>query len=444
MDFINAGIGTALIVSIISLILLIRLTVKEGQKQSAIKEEQIERLKLDLQREISSARQETILAVQTNMRDLGQLMVGFQKETTEVQDKRLIGLNDQLKAFSMQSEQKLENIRATMENRIAAMQEDNGKKLDLMRATVDEKLQKTLEERIGQSFKMVGERLEQVYKGLGEMQSLAVGVGDLKKVLSNVKTRGILGEIQLGAILEEILSQEQYESNIATKKGSADRVEYAVKLPGDANGVVYLPIDAKFPADVYSKLVEAYDLGDQAAIGLAIIQLERTIKGFAKTIHDKYIDPPNTTDFGIMFLPFEGLYAEAVRRGMVETLQREYKISIAGPTTMAALLNSLQMGFKTLAIQKHSSEVWNVLGAVKTEFDKFGTVLALTQQRLEQAHTELDKLVGARTRKIQSKLRLVTSISEDTSKSILELDLPEEDVMDDLTEDSTMLIDNKE
>ncbi len=422
-----------LAISIICLLILIRILIIVGQnKVNKFEEAQTDRLKIELIREISNARQETIQSVQTSMRDLGQLMVGFQKETTEVQDKRLIGLNDQLKAFSMQSEQKLEHIRATMENRITAMQEDNGKKLELMRATVDEKLQKTLEDRISQSFKMVGERLEQVYKGLGEMQTLAVGVGDLKKVLSNVKTRGILGEIQLGAILEEILSQEQFESNIITKKGSTERVEYAVKLPGDANGVVYLPIDAKFPADGYTKLIDAYDTGDQVLISAAVVSLERSIKTFAKSIHDKYIDPPNTTDFGIMFLPFEGLYAEVVRRGMVETLQRDYKINIAGPTTMAALLNSLQMGFKTLAIQKHSSEVWNVLGAVKTEFDKFGSVLALTQQRLEQAHTELDKLVGARTRKIQSKLRLVTSMPEDSSKSILELDLAEEDLSEDI------------
>ncbi len=432
MDITTVVLIIVLFFSMISIILIMKLSSQVNQKTRSKNEEaQIESIKIDLLREISNARQETIQAVQTNMRDLGQLMVGFQQQTTEVQDKRLIGLNDQLKAFSMQSEQKLENIRVTMENRISAMQEDNAKKLELMRATVDEKLQKTLEDRISQSFKMVGERLEQVYKGLGEMQTLAVGVGDLKKVLSNVKTRGILGEIQLGAILEEILSREQYDSNIVTKKGSTERVEYAVKLPGDENGVVYLPIDAKFPADGYSRLVDAYETGDQLLITAATVQLERSIKLFAKNIHDKYIDPPNTTDFGIMFLPFEGLYAEVVRRGMVETLQREYKINIAGPTTMAALLNSLQMGFKTLAIQKHSSEVWNVLGAVKTEFDKFGSVLALTQQRLEQAHTELDKLVGARTRKIQSKLRLVTCMPEDSSKSILEFDLAEVDVLED-------------
>ncbi|MEG2200188.1 MAG: DNA recombination protein RmuC, partial [Anaerovorax sp.] len=297
----------------------------------------------------------------------------------------------------------------------------NEEKLDQMRATVDEKLQKTLEERISQSFKLVSERLEQVHKGLGEMQNLAIGVGDLKKVLSNVKTRGILGEIQLGAILEEILAPQQYEENIATKKGSSDRVEFAIKLPGDEEGrTVYLPVDAKFPADSYSRLIEAYDGGDAEKIAICVKELERSIKGFAKSIHDKYIDPPNTTDFGIMFLPFEGLYAEVVRRGMVETLQRDYKISIAGPTTMAAILNSLQMGFKTLSIQKHSGEVWTVLGAVKTEFDKFGQVLSMTQQRINQANDELDKLIGTRTRKIQSKLRNVVSVPDSNSQEILD------------------------
>jgi DNA recombination protein RmuC len=251
------------------------------------------------------------------------------------------------------------------------------------------------------------------------MQSLASGVGDLKKVLSNVKTRGILGEIQLGAILEQILAPEQYEENISVKKGSSERVEYAIKLPGDDEGVVYLPIDAKFPADAYSKLIDAYEGGNSVEIEAAAVNLERVIKSSAKDIKEKYISPPTTTDFGIMFLPFEGLYAEVVRRGLLETLQRDYKINIAGPSTMAALLNSLQMGFKTLAIQKHSSQVWNVLGAVKTEFTKFGEVLDATQKRINQANEELDKLVGARTRKIQSKLRTVTALTEEESQLIL-------------------------
>ena len=225
------------------------------------------------------------------------------------------------------------------------------------------KLQKTLEERISKSFQLVSERLEQVYKGLGEMQNLAAGVGDLKKVLSNVKTRGILGEVQLGAILEQILTPEQYEENVRTKSTGSERVEFAVKLPGDDEGTVWLPIDAKFPGDAYAKLVDAYELGDPNAVEEAAKNLERIIKSEAKDIHDKYIEPPYTTDFGIMFLPFEGLYAEVVRRGLLETLQRDYKVNIAGPTTMAALLNSLQMGFRTLAIQKRSGEVWNVLGA---------------------------------------------------------------------------------
>jgi DNA recombination protein RmuC len=364
-----------------------------------------------------------------------------QKQIAEVQDKRLAELNNQLSArqgalqntvndmiktieqrfssFALESEQKLDNMRGTIENRLTHMQEDNNKKLEQIRGTVDEKLQKTLEDRIGQSFKLVSDRLEQVYKGLGEMQTLASGVGDLKKVLSNVKTRGILGEIQLGAILEQMLAPEQYGVNVATKKGSANVVEYAIKLPGDENGVVYLPIDAKFPGDTYSQLMDAYEGGNLAEIEAAAMALERRIKLSAKDIRDKYIDPPNTTDFGIMFLPFEGLYAEVVRRGLVETLQRDYKINIAGPTTMAALLNSLQMGFKTLAIQKRSGEVWDVLGAVKTEFDKFGDVLQATQQRLEQANNELDKLVGVRTRQIQRKLRSVTTLPEEESTMLL-------------------------
>lgn len=391
----------------------------------------------------------TMQYIQNSFSSLGEMLSSTQRQSTEIQDKRLQELNSQLtqrndmlqktvndtlsqiesrlKTNAVENEQKLEQIRTTMEKRISAMQEENSKKLEEMRATVDEKLQKTLEDRISKSFQLVSERLEQVYKGLGEMQTLAAGVGDLKKVLSNVKTRGILGEIQLGAILEQMLSREQYEENIATKKGSSERVEFAIKLPGDENGVVYLPIDAKFPADAYTKLVDAYESGNTLEIDLAAKMLERSIKTFAKSIHDKYIEPPQTTDFGIMFLPFEGLYAEVVRRGMVETLQREYKINIAGPTTMAALLNSLQMGFKTLAIQKHSSEVWNILGAVKTEFDKFGDVLSATQQRINQANAELDKLIGTRTRKIQSKLRNVVNLPDASSQEILGIDLPEED-----------------
>jgi len=381
----------------------------------------------NLDQEIKASRQETLQLVQTSVRALGEMLSAGQRESAESQDKRLAELNRQFNDSSMRNEQKLENIRRSMEEKIAALTQDNNKQLEQMRSTVDEKLQKTLEDRISQSFKLVSDRLEQVYKGLGEMQNLASGVGDLKKVLSNVKTRGILGEIQLRAILEQILSPEQYEENVRTKPAGAERVEFAIKLPGDDDSTVYLPIDAKFPGDTYSHLTEAYDRGNPAEIDEAVKALERAVKKSAKDIHDKYVEPPATTDFAIMFLPFEGLYAEVVRRGLVESLQRDYKINIAGPTTMAALLNSLQMGFKTLAIQKHSSEVWNILGAVKLEFDKFGDVLTATQQKLNQANVELDKLVGTRTRSIQRKLRSVEGLAGPDNKELLEIN----DIMDD-------------
>ena len=321
-------------------------------------------------------------------------------------------------SFSQESGKKLDAMRQTVESRLESLQKDNNQKLDNMRSLVDEKLQKTLDERVSQSFQLVSQRLEQVYKGLREMQNLASGVGDLKKVLSNVKTRGILGEIQLGAILEEILAPEQYETNVVTKKGSQNPVEYAVKLPTEDGAGVYLPIDSKFPGDAYEALVQAYDTGDKAQVEEAAKVLRSRILSFAKDIHDKYIDPPGTTDFAVMFLPFEGLYAEVVNRGLVEELQNRYKINVAGPSTMAALLNSLQMGFRTFAIQKRSSEVWEVLGAVKTEFDKFGGVLEATQKRLEQANKELDKLVGVRTRQIQRKLSSVTRLDPAESEAL--------------------------
>lgn len=330
-------------------------------------------------------------------------------------------LENRLKTFESGNEQKLENMRQTIEKQLTAIQQDNNRRLDEMRQTVDEKLQKTLEDKMTQSFQLVNDRLEQVYKGLGEMQTLAVGVGDLKKVLSNVKARGIVGEIQLGAILEEILSPEQYATNVATVPGSKNVVEFAIKLPGEEDQPVWLPIDSKFPADAYANLQDAYDSGSQEAVTQAVNVLSQRIRSFAKDIHDKYIEPPYTTDFAILFLPFEGLYAEVVNRGLVETLQRDYRINIAGPSTMAALLNSLQMGFRTLAIQKRSSEVWTVLGAVKTEFDKFHDVLAMTQQRLDQANKELDKLVGTRTRMIQRKLKAVDKLDPAQSAQLLEV-----------------------
>lgn len=333
-----------------------------------------------------------------------------QQSFAQSQNDRAIQLEQRLHSFSADNAQSLENIRRSVDEKLESIRRENLRQLDEMRQTVDEKLQKTLEEKMNKSFSLVNERLEQVYKGLGEMQTLAVGVGDLKKVLSNVKTRGILGEIQLGAILSEILSKEQYEENIATKKGSKNVVEFAIKLPSDGAGTVYLPVDSKFPGDTYSALREAVESCDKQRIELAQKALVQRIKGEAKDIHDKYIDPPNTTEFAIMFLPFEGLYSEVVNMGLVEVLQREYKVNIAGPSTMAALLNSLQMGFKTLAVQKRSAEVWKILGGVKTEFDKFNDVLVMTQQRLDQANKELDKLVGVRTRQIQRQLKDVESV----------------------------------
>lgn len=334
-----------------------------------------------------------------------------QQSFAQSQNDRAVQLEQRLHSFSSDNVQSLENIRRSVDEKLESIRRENLRQLDEMRQTVDEKLQKTLEEKMNKSFSLVNERLEQVYKGLGEMQTLAVGVGDLKKVLSNVKTRGILGEIQLGAILSEILTKEQYEENIATKKGSKNVVEFAIKLPSDGAGTVYLPVDSKFPGDTYSALRDAVESCDKQRIESAQKALVQRIKGEAKDIHDKYIDPPNTTEFAIMFLPFEGLYSEVVNMGLVEVLQREYKVNIAGPSTMAALLNSLQMGFKTLAVQKRSAEVWKILGGVKTEFDKFNDVLVMTQQRLDQANKELDKLVGVRTRQIQRQLKDVESVS---------------------------------
>ena len=320
---------------------------------------------------------------------------------------------------AMQTEQKLEQMRRSLSESLDRMQAGNQAQLDGIRKTVDEKLQQTLDRKLNDSFQLVSQRLEQVYKGLGEMQSLASGVGDLKKVLSNVKTRGVLGEIQLGAILEQMLAPDQYATNVATKKGSQANVEYAVKLPGNDGSPVWLPIDAKFPLDAYEQVLNAYDSADAAQVEAAVRQLKTRVKTFAKDVQTKYIDPPATTDFAILFIPVEGLYAELVRAGMVEELQRDFKVTLAGPTTMSALLNSLQMGFRTLAIQKRSGEVWKVLGKVKTEFDTFASVLEATQNRLNQANAELDKLVGVRTRQIQRTLKNVESLPIDSPMAAL-------------------------
>lgn len=407
-----------LVIAVVMLGIVILNQLKKASDNS--NSEEFKRLEQTIRNEQSALRQELSSSTQMSVKNLGDMIASSQNAYAISQSKSLAQLEERLKTFSLTNEQQLDNIRHSVENRLNYIQEDNNKKLEEMRKTVDERLQQSIEEKMNRSFSLVNERLEQVYKGLGEMQSLAVGVGDLKKVLSNVKTRGILGEIQLSAILSEILSPEQYEENVATKKGSKNVVEFAVKLPSDDDKFIYLPIDSKFPGDTYAALRDAIDEGDKIKIDLAAKALITRIKSEAKDIHDKYIDPPYTTEFAIMFLPFEGLYSEAVNRGLVEILQRDYKVNIAGPSTMAALLNSLQMGFKTLAVQKRSAEVWEILGAVKQEFDKFGDVLEATQQRLDQANKELDKLVGVRTRQIQRKLKDVQTPAKQLSEKIFD------------------------
>lgn len=395
----------------------------------------MKREKTDIAQTVRDEGQYILTAAQNAVKAMGELISSNQKNTDELQLRKLEEANKRMnermeelnrilsesfnrnevrfKTYEAASEQKLEAIRGTVEKKLSELGEQNALKLEEMRKTVDEKLQKTLEEKMNQSFKLVSERLEQVYKGLGEMQTLAVGVGDLKKVLSNVKTRGILGEIQLGAILKEILSPEQYEENIATVPSSKNVVEFAIKMPSSNGEYVYLPIDSKFPQDAYSCLQQAYDSGSPEEIKAASKELTARIKQFAKDIHTKYIEVPYTTDFAVMFLPTEGLYAEVVNTpGLIDALQCEYRVNVAGPSTMAALLNSIQMGFKTLAVQKRSQEVWKILSGVKTEFDKFAGVIEAVQQRINQANKELDSLVGTRTRAIQRQLRSVENIND--------------------------------
>ena len=363
----------------------------------------VEQSERGLRDELARSRQET-------------LTVGGQQrqELANAFERQQHALLARLTELTRLNESKLEAMRETVERKLTALQADNNEKLEQMRATVDEKLHATLEQRLGESFKLVGERLELVHKGLGEMQSLASGVGDLKKVLTNVKTRGTMGEIQLDALLEQTLAPDQYERNVAVKKTGGERVDFVVKLPDKSDGGrrgVLLPIDAKFPLEDYQRLIDAQEAGDAAAAAEATKQLEARVKAEAKSIQSKYIDPPATTEFAVMFLPLEGLYAEVLRRpGLWETLQRDYRVVVTGPTTLSALLNSLQMGFRTLAIQKRTSEVWQVLGAVKTEFGKFGDLLDKTQKKLQEASNTLDG-AAVRTRAIERRLRGVEELS---------------------------------
>lgn len=399
----------------INILLLILLRPKKNQSEitNEIKrlldemQHSFERIEKNFREDFRLNREESRIVAKDNREELTQSMndfrITFEKgidSFNKLQREKFNDLDEQQRLLITNTEKRLEEIRIT----------------------VDEKLQKTLNDRIGQSFRLVTEQLESVQKGLGEMQSLAQDVGGLKRVLSNVKTRGNIGEIQLSMLLEQILAPEQYEANVHTRKGSDAVVEFAVKLPGrdDTREYVYLPIDAKFPKDVYEQLLNAYDQADPQVIESAGKLLEVTIKKMAKDISDKYLAPPSTTDFGIMFLPFEGIYAEVVRRSsLLEELQRNYKVVVTGPTTLAAILNSLQMGFRTLAIQKHSGEVWNILGAVKKEFEKVGGMLEKAQKNLQTASGQIEEVLGTRTRAIQRKLKDIDTLSDREARAIL-------------------------
>ncbi|MGA0896386.1 MAG: DNA recombination protein RmuC [Flavobacteriaceae bacterium] len=413
----------SLLLSLFSCVLLILLLLRSKKTETRALEEV---LHSQFQKEFMMNREELAKNLQENRKELtqsiDQLNETLNRKAKEDREELRITLKDFQDSFSKNVET-FNNLQKEKFDQMKSKQDEMIKttelRLERMRETVDEKLHKTLEERLGKSFEMVTKQLLVVQKGLGEMQNIASGVGDLKKVLSNVKTRGVLGEIQLGNILEEIMTPDQYATNVKTKQDSDALVEFAIKLPGRGTNdqAVFLPIDAKFPQEDYVRLQNAYEAGDAVAVELSKKALLQAVKKFAKDIATKYIDPPHTTDFGIMFLPVEGLFAEVVRQpDMIAMLQREYKIVVTGPTTLAAMLNSLQMGFKTLAIQKRSSEVWNVLAAVKKEFNSFGGVLEKAQKKINEANKEIENLVGTRTRMMQSKLKNVEQLEVPQSK----------------------------
>lgn len=388
--------------NILLIVLLVAIVLRQGRLKSSQDQQQ---------REIHQMGESLREEFRRNREEFGRLSSDGRREQQQAFTNLTGTINQQLQYILKSNEERMEKMRF-----------DNNSMLEKMRQTVDEKLDKTLEERLGQSFKMVSERLEMVHKGLGEMHELAAGVGDLKKVLTNVKTRGIFGEIQLSVILNQILTPGQFGENVSVKEGSKEVVEFAIKLPGRVDDeLLWLPIDSKFPMDVYHNLLNAYESGGSMDIQDAVKMLSSTIKLNARTIAEKYINPPITADFAIMFLPVEGLFAEVVRNSsLVEEVYRSYKVVITGPTTIAALLNSFQLGFKTLAIEKRSNEVWRLLAAVKTEFFKFGEVLEKTKNRLNQASNELDSLVGVRTRAIQQKLKSIEQLEDEDASKIIE------------------------
>lgn len=411
------AVNSVILIIIMSTSLRGRMIKLEAELQ--LMEKNIDKLDRTIMDEMLQNREE----ISDSIKMFNGMIASQMSEISSLQRSQLDIFSQQLANLTHTNEYRLDRMRDTIEEKLKHLQEDNSKKLDQMRATVDERLSTTLEQRLGESFKLVSERLEMVHKGLGEMQNLASGVGDLKKVLTNVKTRGTWGEIQLGNILEQILTPEQYSKNVVTVKNSGERVEFAVKLPGrdDMGGEsVWLPIDSKFPQEDYQRLLDAQEQGNSVKAEEAAKSMEYKVKGFARDIRDKYINPPETTDFGIMFLPTEGLYAEILRRpGLCDCLQREYRIVIAGPTTLVALLNSLQMGFRTLAIEKRSGEVWNLLGAVKTEFAKFGDILDKTQKKLQEASNTIED-AARKSRSIGRRLRSVQELTADDSAALLD------------------------
>lgn len=425
-------IGAIVLLAVVVAILVWRSTSRDARDAEPLRgeiAETTERLERGLREEIARSREESgrnAAQAREEMRSsVSQLTDGVRSQLADsatLQKEQLDVFSRQLQVMINTNDQRLERMRETVESRLTALQEDNNRKLEQMRSTVDEKLHATLEHRLGESFKQVSERLEQVHKGLGEMQTLATGVGDLKRVPTNVKSRGTWGEFQLGNILEQILTPDQYSRNVATKVGSNDRVEYAVKLPGreGENGKnVWLPIDAKFPQEDYQRLVDAQEQVNPTVVEEAGKQLEARIRMEARTIKEKYLDPPHTTDFAILFLPTEGLYAEVLRRpGVADTLQRESRVTIAGPTTLAAILNSLQMGFRTLAIERRSSEVWSLLAAVKQEFTRFGEILDKTQKKLQEASNTIET-AAVKSRTIERKLRTVHQLPSQETLPLL-------------------------
>ena len=424
-----AGIAVIVLLQIVMLWRGQRRGEDEARLQSLreTQEKGLERLERELREELARGRREDSEEAFRDREERSQSAnLLAQAVTTQIgqlgslQGERLEAFARELNRFSLGLDERFERLKLTVEGRLTAIQADNASKLDEMRRTVDEKLHATLEQRLGESFKLVSDRLEQVHRGLGEMQSLAAGVGDLKRVLSNVKTRGTWGEVQLSALLEQLLTAEQFSANVATRPGSNERVDFAIRLPGKGDGAaVWLPIDAKFPVEDYQRLMDAQERGDPVLVEEAGRAIELRLKNEARSIREKYVAPPHTTDFALLYLPTEGLYAEALRRpGLADTLQREWRVSLTGPTTLAAMLNSLQMGFRTLAIEQRSAEVWAVLGAVKTEFGKFGEALAHTRKKLDEASNSISK-AETRTRQLSRKLREVEALPASESEQLI-------------------------